>query len=323
MGGAFLGCSTSDEGEPVADGATLRRELAIPHFRNPLKSELIEQWNRRDLVLERVRFQGRFGDWIPGLVVYSTLARTRPLPVIICMPGSPNIKEDLLAPMDLLPRWADRGFLVVSIDRPYHGDRVGDLQQAFREKGIVKVWGEYIYDLVRTIDYIQSRKEADPERIGILGLSMGGAEALLLGAIDERIDVVVSVAGHLAWKEIFSAEAWKVIFRGLGLRHRLVRLGAEADEAHRAFQEQYPSLGLVDATKVAPMLAGKPLLLVVGSEDPYMPTEASRSTFKAALVAYTELGMEDHLEFWEVPGVRHSFGYSMQERALAWFERWL
>ena len=320
--GSLVNCNNDGE-QPALDAETLRQTLAVPHFRNPLESSIQKQWTQRDLVLEQVRFQGRYGDWIPALVAYSKLAHFRPLPVVLCMPGSPNVKEDLLQPMDLLPRWADRGFFVVSIDRPYHGERDGDLNQALTTKGIVKVWGEYVYDLMRTVDYIESRPEADAERIGMLGLSMGGMEALLLGALDDRIDAVVSIAGHLAWEEIFASGAWKTIFRGLGLRRRLVRLGADGRDAWAAFRREFPGLDIVDAAKVAPLLASKPLLLVIGEEDPYIPTAAARKTFRAAVGSYAAQGAKDRLELWEVAGAGHSFTKAMQQRALDWFVLWL
>ena len=320
--GLYWRCADEEIQRPVLDAETLRQALAVPHFRNPLAATTLEQWSQRDLVFEKVRFQGRYGDWIPALVVYSKLARSKPLPVVLCMPGSPNVKEDLLQPMDLLPRWAEEGLFVISIDRPYHGDRTGDLNQALQEKGIVKVWGEYVYDLMRTVDYIETRPEADAGRIGMLGLSMGGMEALLLAALDERVDAVVSIAGQLDWQEVFNAGSWKTIFGGLELRHRLVRLGADAETAQAAFKQQYPDLDIVDASKVAPLLANKPLFLVIGEDDPYIPIAAARNTFKAAEAAY---GAEaaDRLELWEVAGARHSFTRPMQERALAWFLRWL
>ena len=230
---------------PALDAAALREALAVPHFRNPLESSIQKQWTQRDLVFERVRFQGRYGDWIPALVAYSRLGLARPLPVVLCMPGSPNVKEDLLQPLDLLPRWADRGFFAVTIDRPYHGARAGDLNAALEDKGVVKVWGEYVYDLMRTVDYIESRPEADASRIGMLGLSMGGMEVLLLGALDERVDVMVSIAGHLAWDEIFSSGSWKTIFGGLELRHKLVRLGVDGPAgSRRRYEGISPRLAL-------------------------------------------------------------------------------
>jgi pimeloyl-ACP methyl ester carboxylesterase len=322
LAGVFCSCS-EEKKRPVLDAETLRQVLAVPHFRNPLAATIVERWTQRDLVFEKVRFQGRYGDWIPALVVYSQMALSRPLPVILCMPGSPNVKEDLLQPMDLLPRWADKGFFVVSIDRPYHGGREGDLNQALKEKGIVKVWGEYVYDLMRTIDYLETRSEADVDRLGMVGLSMGGMEALLMGALDDRVDAVVSIAGQLDWQEIFAAGSWKTIFRGLDLRHRLVRLEASAEDARAAFEQKYPGLAIVDATIVAPLLHGKPLLLVVGENDPYIPLAAARNTYLSAEPVYKLQDVADHLELWEVPAVGHSFTRAMQERALAWFIHWL
>ena len=90
------------------------------------------------------------------------------------MPGTPNVKEDLLNGLNIMRPWADRGFFVISIDRPYHGQREGNLEQNILEKGMVRVWGESLYDLMATLDYVESRKEADGHRIGMLGLSMGG-----------------------------------------------------------------------------------------------------------------------------------------------------
>ena len=106
---------------------------------------------------------------------WSELPRARPLPVLLLMPGSPNRKEDLLRPRALLPLWAQAGFLfVLTIDRPYHGERPGDPAAAIRAKGLPRVLGEYVLDLQRALDYAAARPEADAGRIGMMGLSMGG-----------------------------------------------------------------------------------------------------------------------------------------------------
>jgi dienelactone hydrolase len=315
----LVGCG----GEKETPQPDVRRLLGIPHFRNPLKPVLVQRWQQRDRVFERVRFQGRYGEWIPALLVYSELARSRPLPVILCMPGSPNTKEDLLEPVDVLPRWADRGFFVLSIDRPYHGERPGNLETALRVKGLVKVWGESVYDLMRAIDYVQTRPEADASRLGMLGLSMGGMEALLLAALDERLNAVVSVAGQLSWGPIFAGTGWQRIFQGLELRHELVRSGASGERARRAFMGAYPGLEQLDVAKLTPRIAPRPLLLLVGQDDPYVPPQAAQSAYEAAQSAYAAQGHQERLALWVVPAIAHSFPPSMQERALQWFERWL
>lgn len=314
-----LGCGK--EATP-AGPATIRAALSLPQYRGaPLAPRLEDSWRRRDAVIEQVRFQGRGHQSIPALVAYSDLARSRPLPVILCMPGSPNKKEDLARPLDLLAAWAQQGFFVISIDRPYHGDRPGDPEQAVRDKGLPKVLGEYVYDLMRALDYVATRPEADMSRVGMLGLSMGGMESLLLAAVDDRVGCVVSVSGQLSWTDVFGSDSWKLIFTGLPLTDSLRAAGSSGAEVYHAFLRHMPELAVLDAPRVAPTLAPRPQLLMTGRLDPYVTAEAARRTHDAALAAYQNT--PDRLRLWIVEDVGHAFAPAMQRRALAWFTRWL
>ncbi len=300
----------------------IRAALSLPQPGDtPLAAQLEESWRRRDAVLERITFRGHQGQPIPALVGYSELAHTRPLPVILCMPGSPNRKEDLDAPLDLLSTWSQSGFFVISIDRPYHGDRPGNPEQAIREKGLPRVLGEYVNDLTRALDYAATRPEADMSRVGMLGLSMGGMESLLLAAVDERIGCVVSVSGQLSWQDVFSTDSWQLIFTGLPLTKRLRRENAAAATVHEAFLEQMPELSILDAPVVAAMLAPRPLLLMTGQRDPYVTPAAARRTHAAARKSYQIT--PEKLQLWIAEDVGHAFSPQMQDRALLWFRRWL
>lgn len=254
-------------------------------------------------------------------MAYSDLAQSRRLPVILCMPGSPNRKEDLVQALDLLVPWAQEGFFVLSIDRPYHGERPGDPQEAVREKGVARVFGEYVYDLMRALDYAASRPEADMERVGMLGLSMGGMESLLLAAVDARVGCVVSVSGQLSWRDLFATSAWQTFFDGLPFTRRARANGLSGDRAYAAFLEQMPAVAALDAPAVAPLLAPRPLLLMTGRRDPYVTPAGAQRTFDGARRAYG--GSPERLALWVDPGVGHAFSSSMEERALDWFRRWL
>ena len=317
--GLVVGCG----GEERDMATDLRTALEIPHFRNPLDPRLVKSWRHLDLIFEEIEFQGRYGENIPALICYSAMGRTRPLPAVICMPGSSNRKEDLLRPLDLIPQWAEKGFFVISIDRPYAGDRPGDLGEAIQDKGLPKVWGEYVYDLLCVLDYLQTRSEVDAQRIGMLGLSMGGWEALLLAAVDERVKVVVSVAGHLLWEEIFKEGIWQLIFQGLDLRNQLVERKATGTEAWVAFRRSYPAMQQLDAPSAVLKIAPRPLLLMTGDKDPYIVPMATRKTHEAAREVYRSLGKEERLALWIAPDTGHSFPRAMQQRALDWFVRWL
>lgn len=317
LGGS--GCGKREEGGVNE----LRAALQIPSFRNPLDPRLEKRWQQRGLIFEKVRFQGRRGDWIPALLGYPQQASFRRVPALLCMPGSPNDKEDLFASLELIPRWAAEGFFVLSIDRPYHGERGGDLATAVEQKGLLAVWGEYVYDLMRAIDYLEIRPEVEVSRIGMLGLSMGGMEAILLAALDTRIRVVVSVAGQLTWNEIFAEGRWPLVFRGLALCEELVQSGATHDRAREVFLRAYPGLAQVDAAVVVARLAPRPLLLLIGAEDPIVPLAAAQQVFQAAGRAFGKFGQEERLKLWVEPGVGHSFTLAMQQQALDWFRRWL
>lgn len=52
--------------------------------------------------------------------------------------------------------------------------------------------GERLWDLMRCVDYLESLKVVDKNRIGCAGLSLGGEMAMWLGAMDERIQATLS-----------------------------------------------------------------------------------------------------------------------------------
>ena len=303
----------------------LRTLFSIPHFRNPLEPQIHEKWRERDRVIEKVSFQGRYGDRIPALVAYSELSYAESLPVILCMPGTPNVKEDLMDGLNIMRSWADHGFFVISIDRPYHGQRKGSLKENVLEKGMVRIWGESLYDLMVSLDYVEGRKEADGDRIGMLGLSMGGMEALWLAALDARVDVVVSVAGHLAWHQVFESGAWKRIFRGYALCNKLVQQGADGEKARLAFFREQPNLEAVGALQIIDRLVPRPLLLMVGDRDPFMPLSASESLYERAQTLYNEGGYpaDRRVDLFISEGNGHSFNKPMQRIAIGWFNEWL
>jgi hypothetical protein len=67
-----------------------------------------------------------------------------------------------------------------------------DARRAFtRDKLQRMVLGKVIWDLERGIDYLQTRPEVDPGRIGLTGNSMGGATTSCLATVDPRVRAAV------------------------------------------------------------------------------------------------------------------------------------
>ena len=55
--------------------------------------------------------------------------------------------------------------------------------------------GVEAWNCIRALDYLETRPEVDPKRLGVTGRSGGGAYSWWIAAIDERIKAAVPVAG--------------------------------------------------------------------------------------------------------------------------------
>ena len=64
-------------------------------------------------------------------------------------------------------------------------------QHEVYEKGML-LMGERLFDIIRCVDFLESLKEVDPDRIGCAGLSLGGEMTMWLGAMDTRIKATIS-----------------------------------------------------------------------------------------------------------------------------------
>ncbi|HDZ06732.1 alpha/beta hydrolase [Maribacter sp.] len=122
-----------------------------------------------------------------------------PLPVIILMHGLGDHKS-----VDYVEFGNDlflkNGYAVMRIDISGHGDRKREAFD-FDLTGPYKYWSrsiisQTVFDLRRTIDFIETQKELDPNRIGYYGISLGGIIGAVFCGVDERIKVpIVALAG--------------------------------------------------------------------------------------------------------------------------------
>jgi len=47
--------------------------------------------------------------------------------------------------------------------------------------------GKLLFDTIRGIDFLLTRPDIDPERIGVAGNSLGGTKAQFMAALDTRL----------------------------------------------------------------------------------------------------------------------------------------
>lgn len=109
---------------------------------------------------------------------------------------------------------AKLGFVVLMVDafgagerglKPPLGEYHGEMVAATLYPTGQPLSGLQVYENMRAVDYLQSRPEVDPERIGITGASGGGNQTMYAGAFDERFKCVVPVCSVGTYQAYLSA----------------------------------------------------------------------------------------------------------------------
>lgn len=87
---------------------------------------------------------------------------------------------------------AQRGYIVIAPDYPSFGDMKDyDFENDRYQSGTMKG----IFDHIRCVDLLQSMAGVDPDKIGVIGHSLGGHNSIFVGAVDTRLKIVVSSCG--------------------------------------------------------------------------------------------------------------------------------
>ncbi|WP_414663962.1 dienelactone hydrolase family protein [Horticoccus sp. 23ND18S-11] len=160
--------------------------------------------------------------------------------------------------------------------------------------------GIVFWDDRRTIDYLVSRPDVDPGRIGCQGVSMGGYRALFLSALDPRIRAGC-VVGFMS----------------------TVRSMIKAHLDTHSWVHFMPALHRhLDWPDVAALAAPRALLVLQCARDGLFPAAGMKESVDQITALYRAAGADAQFagRFHDVP---HSFTRPMQEEAFAWFERHL
>jgi dienelactone hydrolase len=299
---------------------------------------------KKGLTVERLSFASEKKadgtiERVPVLVVRPSKSEGR-RPAVIALHGTGGTKEGMRG---LLEELAKKGFVAIAIDARYHGDRAGGAKGASAYvEAITRAWrakpGEAqehpfyydtCWDLWRTVDYLASRDDVDPARIGMIGISMGGIETWLAASADERIAVAVPAISVQSFRWSLDHEAWQgraATIKGAhdaaakDLDHERV----DAEVCRALWNKIIPGiLGPFDCPNMVRLFAGRPLLIVNGEKDPNCPIGGSRVAFEAAERAFKGAGASEKLRIMVAPGVAHAVTAEQHAAALNWFVRWL
>ncbi len=331
----------SDTSAPLAQRATPQMGSVHEQFHKMLQRPSVNLIPAVESPQSTVVIHGRFHsearEEVPFLI-WKPPAAKGPLPAVILLHGTGGSKEVWY---DIGTRLATRGLLAIAIDGRYHGERAHGDRKAYND-AIVRAWREKdptrqehplyydtVYDVWRTIDYLQTRDDVDPNRIGLAGISKGGIEAWMAAATDERIRVVVPDIAVQSFAWSFSQDRWQGRVRTVGDAARAVatdmgKASVDAESAKALFSKLLPGIfDKFDCPQMLPAIAPRPMLILSGDKDPNNPIEGAELAFAAARAAYRQQNATDRLRIKVGKGLGHDTPEEHIQMMVDWLVTWL
>ncbi len=279
--------------------------------RTPLKVEKTGEVKGDGFVVEKMHYQS-----LPGLYVTANLYRPAKsegrLPAILYVCGHSNVMKDGVSLGNKTGyqhhgEWfARHGYVCLLIDTVQLGEIRGEHQGTYAKnrwwwvsRGYTPAGAE-AWNGIRGLDYLVSRADVDPERLGVTGRSGGGAYSWWIAALDERVKVAAPTAG-------------------ITTLHNHVVDGAVEGHCDCMFMVNTYRW---DYDKVAALIAPRALLISNTDKDTIFPLDGVVSIYNSTRRIYRALGAEAKIGLQIAEGP-HKDVQPLNEGAFHWFERWL
>lgn len=314
--------STMDDNEAFKQHQKARRaELwsllgNLPEPRKPtatlLKREQCQGYALEHLVLDLNGLEP-----VPALMLIPDNVKT-PAPAILYIHwhgGDYNVgKKELLqgtrAMKAYAPVYAEKGICALAIDSwcfgeraPYPEDGKRGEEDTFKEmlwKGRC-LFGMMLFDKRQALDYLCTRPEVDPGRIGAFGISMGSTKAWWLAALDERIRCCIDLCCLTDFQSLIEDK---------GLRQ------------HGIYYYVPDLLNHFQTADINELIVPRPRLSLNGREDGLTPPRGVEKVRDHLLPLYERYGNREdcRIELFDCP---HQELPEMREIVLEWLDRYL
>lgn len=284
--------------------------------RAPLDARTVERVEEARYIREKLWFWSEPNEPVPA---YLLLPKNVPLPApaVLCLhqhagqfhlgksePAGLAGDPDMAYGREL----AERGYVVIIPDFKSFEERRDSILEGARfehylaSRALVEghtLQRRHLWDLVRALDYLAERPEVDTTRVGCLGHSLGGQEAFMLLATDERVRAGVVNCGVATVQSFFDRK----------ITHNL-----------SWYLPGYLTLG--DTPALIDLIAPRPLYLLAGTQDRIFPLHGVQAIIDQAVERYRAYNQEAAFSATLFDG-GHVFPAGNRERAYAWLDRWL
>lgn len=263
---------------------------SVHAYTHPTRHSVSDSPADHDLAFESIIFPSTDGLSLVGWFIFPRGEQGNGAAIILCH-GYGGTRSEMLPVAAILAR---HGYSALLFDFRGHGESEGDL---------VTFGYHEVQDVQGAVGYLHTRPEVKPDRIGLLGQSMGGATAIRAAAQTPEIKAIVTEGAYASLADMMANDFTNLTgLPKFPFAPLMVALG-----------EWQTSL---DVSLVRPVddiarLSPRPVLLIHGLSDAVLPPENARRLYQAA---------GDPRSLWQPEGVGH--GASARQQP-AEFEAWV
>lgn len=196
----------------------------LPFQHKPRQSKLIRTEKGDGYTLEHLELDLNGIEAVPALLLIPN-RRPKSAPGLLYIHAHGGTyelgKEELLKGRKVLQAYApvcvEKGIVALAIDSWCFSERQRATNGSLGETDAFKLmlwrgqvlWGMMMFDEFRSVTYLASRPEVDPQRIGAFGLSMGATKAWWLAALDPRIRLCADLCCLTDYEELIKIKNLK------------------------------------------------------------------------------------------------------------------
>lgn len=277
----------------------------------PLAVRVEEEVTTDKYVRRKLTFGVEKGDRL-WAYLFLPVGRRGKLPAVLCLhPTSPKLGKGVPSGLGEKPsqhyavHLAERGYVTLAPDYLNSGDYRFDAYQ----NGYLSATMKGIWNHMRCVDLLQSLPEVDPERIGVIGHSLGGHNSMFVAVFDQRIKCIVSNCGFCSFPTYFHGN-----LKGWSHNGYMPRIAS----VYQFKPEKMP----FDFTEVVAALAPRPFLASAPIRDNNFDMQGVKDCIAAAKPVYDLFDAADKLSA-NYPDCEHDFPPDAREVAYHWLDRWL
>jgi cephalosporin-C deacetylase-like acetyl esterase len=307
----------ADQRKQVVHAEILKDLGGLPDYNGPLNARVTGVIHNDSFTIEKVIYES-----LPGFYITANLYRpNRPgrYPAVLLQAG--HTQEGKPENQRVAANLAMKGFVVLCFDPIGQGEReqtysrqsdaplAGWSVPEHIEMGAqAQLIGEglaryFIWDAMRSLDYLASRKDVDPSHIGAAGCSGGGALTTFTGGLDPRLKVVIPGCYPTSFQLLFPTE------------------GSGGPDAEMVIP-RFLASGL-DTADFVELRAPTPWLLQTTEHDEYnFSHEGVKLVYDEARKWFTIYNAPDNVGFLMGPG-SHGMPLVSREAVYEWMDRWL